>query len=204
MALIIWLVAGCSHQVASTTEKGDGGTSMTEPRLPSLLRWLNVSFLAAFSVLPIALANEPGLSPQEVVRRYSHTVACQIHATPGYQQYATVELEPAHSQQPSGVWLVGWTGDLGCMGGNGTQALQINLVSQNGFSNRAVSPVVIDSRPMPDLAMNGLLHLSFKDGVVTIRGTTGRANFGTFQEVTARYRWNGIWTGGQPKFDRLP
>ncbi|KGG30659.1 MULTISPECIES: flagellar basal body rod protein [unclassified Prochlorococcus] len=179
---------------------------MTEPPLPSLLRWLPVSFLAAFSVLPIALANEPGLSPKEVVRRYSNTVACQIYgSTPGYQQYATVELEPVHSQYPSGVWLVGWTGDLGCMGGNGTQGLQINLVSQNGFSNRTVSPVVIDSRPMPDLVMNGLRDLSFKDGVVTIRGTTGRANFGTFQEVTARYRWNGMWTGGgQPRFERLP
>ncbi|CAX32047.1 Hypothetical protein PMT_2528 [Prochlorococcus marinus str. MIT 9313] len=58
---------------------------------------------------------------------------------------------------------------------------------------------------MPDLAMNGLRDLSFKDGVVTIRGTTGRANFGTFQEVTSRYRWNGMWTGGgQPRFERLP
>ena len=192
--------------VASTSKKGDGGTSITEPPLSSLLRWLHVSFLTtAFSVLPSALANEPGLSPKEVVRRYSHTVACQIYgSTPASQQYATIELEPAQSQHPSGVWLVGWTGDLGCMGGNGTQALQINLVSQNGFSSRTVSPVVIDSRPMPDLVMNGLRDLSFKDGVVTIRGTRGRANFGTLQEVTSRYRWNGIWTGGQPRFDRLP
>tara|TARA_B100000073_G_C23719293_1_gene567078 strand:+ start:1560 stop:2096 length:537 start_codon:yes stop_codon:yes gene_type:complete len=178
---------------------------MTEAPLPSLICLLHVSVLAALSVLPSAHANEPGLSPKEVVRRYSHTVACQIHeSTPGYQQYATIELEPADSKYPSGVWLVGWTGDLGCMGGNGTQGLQINLVSQNGFSNRTVSPVVIDPRPMPDLVMNGLRDLTFKDGVVTIRGTTGRANFGTFQELTYRYRWNGIWAGGQSRFERLP
>jgi len=178
---------------------------MTESPLLSLICWLHVSVLAALSVLPSAHANEPGLSPKEVVRRYSHTVACQIYgATPGYKQYATVELESANSQYPSGVWLVGWTGDLGCMGGNGTQGLQINLVSQNGFSNRTVSPVVIDPRPMPDLVMNGLRALTFKDGVVTIRGTTGRDNFGTFQELTYRYRWNGIWTGVRPRFERLP
>ena len=178
---------------------------MNEPPLSSFLRWLHICFLPSLIDSPIALANEPGLSPEEVVRRYSQTVACQIYrATPGYQQYTTVELEPSHSQYPSGVWLVAWTGDLGCMGGNGTQALQINLVLQNGFSNRSVSPVVIDSRPMPHLAMNGLRDLSFQDGVVTIRGTTGRANFGTLQEVTSRYRWNGLWTGGQPRFERLP
>ena len=91
---------------------------MTESPLPSLICWLHLNVLAALSVLPIAHANEPGLSPKEVVRRYSHTVACQIYgSTPGYEQYATVELEPVDSQYPSGVWLVWLDRRSGMYGG---------------------------------------------------------------------------------------
>ena len=101
--------------------------------------WFVAAVLAAIAPMPLAMANEPGLSAQEVVRRYSKSVACQIYeGSPS--QYVTVQLEPGTDTGFGAVWLVGWTGDLGCMGGNGTQSVQMNLVMQNGFSPRAVSP----------------------------------------------------------------
>ena len=89
------------------------------------------------------------------------------------------------------------------MGGNGTQSLQMNLVMQNGFSPRTVSPVIIDAKPMPNLVGGTLRGLNYKDGVVTIRATAGRQNLGNLKEVTVRYRWLGAW-GTQPRFKRLP
>ena len=153
---------------------------------------------------PGAEANEPGLSAAEVVRRYSRTVACQIYeGAPGYRQYVTVTLEPELPDGIFGVWLVAWTGDLGCMGGNGTQGLQLALVKQNGFPLRVVSPVVVDATPLPDLVMNGLRDMQFSNGVLTIRGTTGRASLGTLKELTVRYRWHGGWDRAK-RFERLP
>ena len=168
--------------------------------------WLRL--LAALLALglgaPRANANEPGLTPQEVVRRYSRTVACQIHeGVPGYRQYVTVTLEPELPDGIFGVWLVAWTGDLGCMGGNGTQGVQMALVKQNGFSRRVVSPVVVDAAPLPGLVMNGLRDMQFSDGVLTVRGTTGREAFGTFQELTRRYRYHGGWDRTK-RFEHLP
>ena len=173
-----------------------------------LLPWRFSVLLAcslAVTVQSKAVANEPGLSAQEVVRRYSRSVACQIAlASDGWLQYASLELESGQPESGVGaVWLVGWTGDLGCMGGNGTQGLQMTLVAQNGFSRHAVSPVVIDANPMPDLLMNGLRGLSVHDGVVTIVGTSGRLAVGSITPVTERYRWRGLWVSG-PRFERLP
>ena len=171
-----------------------------------MLFWLRLlTALLAFGLGAAgAEANEPGLSAAEVVRRYSRTVACQIfEAGPGYRQYATVTLRPQGSDGMFGIWLVGWTGDLGCMGGNGTQGVQMALVQQSGFSSRVVSPVVVDATPLPDLVMNGLRDMQFNNGVLTIRGTTGRESFGTFKELTLRYRWHGGWDRAK-RFERLP
>ena len=151
-----------------------------------------------------AEANETGLSAAEVVRRYSGTVACQIYeGAPGYRQYVSVTLQPQGSDGMFGIWLVGWTGDLGCMGGNGTQGVQMALVQHSGFSSRVVSPVVVDATPLPNLVMNGLRDMQFSNGVLTIRGTTGRVAFGTFEELTLRYRWHGGWDRAK-RFERLP
>ena len=89
------------------------------------------------------------------------------------------------------------------MGGNGTQGVQMALVKQNGFSRRVVSPVVVDAAPLPDLLMNGLRDMQFSDGVLTVRGTTGRESLGTVQELTVRYRWHGGWDRAK-RFERLP
>ena len=165
---------------------------------------LLVALLMLGMTSPGAEANEPGLSATEVVRRYSRTVACQIfEAGQGYRQYASVTLRPQGSDGMFGIWLVGWTGDLGCMGGNGTQGVQMALVEQSGFSSRVVSPVVVDATPLPDLVMNGLRDMQFSNGVLTIRGTTGRVAFGTFEELTLRYRWHGGWDRAK-RFERLP
>ena len=166
---------------------------------------LPAALLALGMGAPGADANEPGLTATEVVRRYSRTVACQIDEPgPGYRQYVTISLEPGLPEGIFGVWLVGWTGDLGCMGGNGTQGVQMALVQQNGFSRRVVSPVVVDDEPLPGLLMNGLRDVQFSNGVLTVRGTTGREAFGSLQELTVRYRYHGI--GEQPgrRFERLP
>ena len=54
------------------------------------------------------------------------------------------------------------------------------------------------------LVMNGLHGLQYEDGVVTIQGTIGRANYGTLKQLTVRYRWKGLWTGEAPRFEQLP
>ena len=170
-----------------------------------LSRWLAPAFVGLIGASTPLQANEPGLSPEQVVRRYSRTVACQIY-TPddGFKQFAAVQLEVGDADGGFGaVWLVGWTGDLGCMGGNGTQLVQMNLVMQNGFSSRVVSPVVIDPRPLPDLVMNGLRDMSFSDGVLTVRGTMGREAYGTHTELSVRYRWHGGLDRAE-RFKRLP
>jgi len=85
--------------------------------------------LSAIAPMQVVMANEPGLSAQDVVRRYSKTVACQIHeGSPS--QYAKVQLEPGIQDGFGAIWLVGWTGDLGCMGGNGTQRVQMTTGRQ--------------------------------------------------------------------------
>lgn len=157
--------------------------------------------LSAIAPMRVVMANEPGLSAQDVVRRYSKTVACQIHEE-SPSQYAKVQLEPGIQDGFGAIWLVGWTGDLGCMGGNGTQRVQMTLVMQNGFTSRSVSPVVIDAEPLPKLLMGTLLELHFQDDVLTIRGTTGRQKWGTLKQVTERYLWLGPWGNG-PRFKRL-
>ena len=85
--------------------------------------------LSGIAPMQVVMANEPGLSAQDVVRRYSKTVACQIHeGSPS--QYAKVQLEPGIQDGFGAIWLVGWTGDLGCMGGNGTQRVQMTTGRQ--------------------------------------------------------------------------
>ena len=74
----------------------------------------------------------------------------------GYRQYVTVTLETELPDGIVGIWLVGWTGNHGCMRGNGTQGVQMALVKQNGFSRRVVSPVVVDAAPLPGRVINGL------------------------------------------------
>ena len=88
--------------------------------------------LSAIAPMRVVMANEPGLSAQDVVRRYSKTVACQIHEE-SPSQYAKVQLEPGIQDGFGAIWLVGWTGDLGCMGGNGTQRVQMTLVMQKAL-----------------------------------------------------------------------
>ena len=156
-------------------------------------------------VPPGVEANEPGLTPAEVVRRYSRTVACQIDETaPGFRQYGTVTLRPEVPDGILGVWLVGWTGDLGCLGGNATQLVQMTLVEQRGFPRRVLSPVVINHEPLPGLVMNGLRDMQFSKGVLTVRGTTGREAFGTFKEIMLRYRYRDGWEHRDRRFELLP
>ncbi len=85
--------------------------------------------LSAIAPMQVVMANEPGLSAQDVVRRYSKTVACQIHEE-SPSQYAKVQLEPGIQDDFGAIWLVGWTGDQGCMGGNGTQRVQMTTGRQ--------------------------------------------------------------------------
>lgn len=149
---------------------------------------------------------EGWLPPEEVVRRYSRTVACQIpESSAGLQQYVSVRLESGRPDGDLGaLWLVGWSGDLGCMGGNGTQGAHLALVMQNGFSRRAVSPVVIDAKPIPGLGLWSISYLSEANGVITLRGQGGNPAVVGDEAVEERYRWCG-WFGSrqEPRFERV-
>lgn len=54
--------------------------------------------LSAIAPMQVVMANEPGLSAQDVVRRYSKTVACQIHE----------ESPQPVRQGPVGAWHSRW------------------------------------------------------------------------------------------------
>ena len=68
--------------------------------------------LSAIAPMRVVMANEPGLSAQDVVRRYSKTVASQIHEE-SPSLYAKVQLEHGSQDGFGDIWLVGWTGDQG-------------------------------------------------------------------------------------------
>ena len=55
-------------------------------------------------------STERWLPPEEVVQRYSRTVACQIpNNSPNYRQYVTIPLDPGSNEGGFGaLWLVGW------------------------------------------------------------------------------------------------
>ena len=98
--------------------------------------------LSAIAPMQVVMANEPGLSAQDVVRRYSKTVACQINEE-SPSQYAKVQLEPGIQDGFGAIWLVGWTGDLRFMGGHGTQHVQMTTgltgMGHSQTSDRALS-----------------------------------------------------------------
>ena len=133
------------------------------------------------------------LPPEEVVRRYSRTVACQIpNNSPNHRQYVSIPLDPGSNEGGFGaLWLVGWSGDLNCMGGTGTHAAQLTLVMQNGFRRGAVSPVVIDSQPIPEMQLWSISHLSIDDDVITIRGQSGNPQITGDHFIEERYHWCG-------------
>lgn len=149
---------------------------------------------------------EGWLPPDEVVRRYSRTVACQIpESSADLRQYVSVRLEPGRPDGDVGaLWLVGWSGDLGCMGGNGTQGAHLALVMQNGFSRGTVSPVVIDAKPIPGLLLWSISHLTEANGVITIRGQRSNPAVVGDAAVEERYRWCG-WSGSrqEPRFESV-
>ena len=98
--------------------------------------------LSAIASMRVVMANEPGLSAQDVVRRYSKTVASQIHEE-SPSLYAKVQLEHGSQDGFGDIWLVGWTGDLRCMGGHGTQRVQMTTeltgMGHSQTSDRALS-----------------------------------------------------------------
>ena len=73
-----------------------------------LSRWLAPAFVALIGASTPLQANEPGLSPEQVVRRYSRTVACQVDpAVEGFRQFAAVQLEPGYADGGFGaIWLM--------------------------------------------------------------------------------------------------
>ena len=57
-----------------------------------------LAVLAGMVSAPLVRANEAGLSAQDVVRRYSQTVACQIFEE-SPSQYLTVHIDPGQHKE---------------------------------------------------------------------------------------------------------
>ena len=75
---------------------------------------------------------------------------------------------------------------------------------QNGFSRRAVSPVVIDPQPIPEMQLWSISHLSIDDDVITIRGQSGNPQIAGDHFIEERYRWCGQSTLlGEKSFIKL-
>ena len=69
--------------------------------------WFGFAFAGLIcSAFPLQ-ANEPGLSPEQEVRRYSRTVACQFdRAVEGLKRFAAVQLVPGYADCGFGaIWL---------------------------------------------------------------------------------------------------
>jgi hypothetical protein len=128
-----------------------------------------VSFILCMTAVNVMAADERIAS--KVVKKYSEAVACQISdRQTDKNQYKAVTINSGDSEigGMGGIFVVYWSGDIGCMGGNGTVVPNFTVVEQRGFSS--VDPVVVTEYNFPDLNLVELTSLTGKDGILVIKG----------------------------------
>ena len=98
-----------------------------------------------------------------LAQKYVSTVACAYDES----TFPAVKLDDDSC-------LVGWTGQLGCPGGNGTTVSYLTVVSP-GYVGE--DTYVVDYRPasVPDVSsVHAIDKLSFQNGVLTVSGRVFR------------------------------
>jgi hypothetical protein len=126
----------------------------------------------------------------KIARNYSESIACQLEET----QYEAAQVNEGDSEQDGfgALYVVYWTGDVGCSGGNGTVMPNFTVVEHRGFTS--ADPIVVTDYEFPDLRINNVTGFSSKNGVLRIEGLAygkndqqGQPN----QRVVYRLRFDG-------------
>lgn len=108
-----------------------------------------------------------------LVKKYSETIACQISDLKyDKNQYKAIKIIQGDEELLGfgDVFVVYWSGDVGCNGGNGTVTPNFTVVEHRGFIS--VPPVVAPEYKFPDLDLAYLRAISGKNGVIKISGVT--------------------------------
>lgn len=129
---------------------------MTRSFILSLL----LSSPLAWSVL--AADGAPEQNAIQLVKRYSETIACNIE-----DEYKSVRI----GRQEEPVYVVMWTGDVGCAGGSGTTTPNFTVVFTNYRGDQLVD--VARSRLEPPFRAE---RLFVRNGNVVVEGLTHGSN----------------------------
>lgn len=126
---------------------------------------LTVALLAAsvFAADEQAAAN--------VARKYSEAIACNIQSIHDQKnQYKSIKVLQGDKVLGGlgDLFVVYWEGDVGCDGGTGTVFPNFTVVEQNGFLS--VPPVVVLDYKFPELKLQRLSSITFKNGQLQITG----------------------------------
>jgi len=122
----------------------------------------------AMSVHAPALAAAPTLTEQDavrLVRQFSHLIACDIGP-----EFNAIQLDaktsPLNLNLRGPVYLVVWHGDVGCLGGSGTNIPYFSLVNLGVGDN----PLVNSQYPQPKLDFRDVRKVYIKNGMLVIEG----------------------------------
>lgn len=109
-----------------------------------------------------------------LVKKYSETVACGLEGSEelNENQYKAVMVKPGFADLGGmgAVFVVTWSGDTGCYGGNGSAVQNFTVVEHSGYSS--ADPVVKLDYKFPELPLAGLTSMSGGDGLLVINGVT--------------------------------
>lgn len=128
------------------------------------MKKLIFSLFVSISTVSAYAATEK--AAEKLVKKYSETIACQLEET----KYTAVKVSSREVNQLGDVYLVHWTGDIGCGGGNGTGDIsQFTMVVERSPS--VGSRLIIDGdAKLPELDIRYVKTISIKDGVIYING----------------------------------
>jgi len=113
-----------------------------------------------------------------LVKKYSTTIACQLpsvledsgdqEADSFKNEYKAVKVNPGDLESGGlgAMFLVHWSGDIGCYGGNGTVTHNFTVVEHRGFIT--TSPVVITEYAPIALDIEKITHFQAKKGGLVI------------------------------------
>jgi hypothetical protein len=99
----------------------------------------------------------------KLVKAYSKTVACSIEES----KYQAIQMSGTPGDSFEGdKYLVLWSGDVGCAGGNATVFPQITIVEIRGHS----TPMVMADAKTPSIELVQVTKFNFKDNKLTLEG----------------------------------
>ena len=104
------------------------------------------------------------------VQRYVSTVACEHPSDGGPQQFKAVQIADGMDEKDGwgAAWVVYWSGQMGCPGGNWT-GTYFTIVEMAGYASNP-HPVVVAEKQWPNVKMAVVNSFSVKNGILEVRG----------------------------------